>query len=64
MLRRNCILASLLIPTLIAILAAQSKPDAPEYDVKEHYTKYEYRIAMRDVGLCSQGQLSRLSISD
>src|ERR1700688_4875423 len=48
MLRRNCILASLLIPTLTAILAAQSKPDAPEYDVKEHYTKYEYRIAMRD----------------
>src|SRR5580698_2700459 len=24
------------------------KPDAPEFDVKEHYTKYEYRIQMRD----------------
>src|SRR6201998_1341534 len=29
-------------------LAAQNKSDAPEYDVKEHYTKYEYRIPMRD----------------
>jgi uncharacterized protein len=27
---------------------AQSRADAPEFDVKEHYTKYEYRIAMRD----------------
>jgi uncharacterized protein len=29
-------------------LVAQSRPDAPEFDVKEHYTKYEYRIPMRD----------------
>src|SRR6516164_4622765 len=27
---------------------AQNRPDAPEFDVKEHYTKYEYRIPMRD----------------
>jgi uncharacterized protein len=27
---------------------APPKPDAPEFDVKEHYTKYEYRIPMRD----------------
>ncbi len=27
---------------------AQKKTDAPEYSVKEHYTKYEYRIPMRD----------------
>ncbi|HEY1471386.1 MAG TPA: CocE/NonD family hydrolase [Candidatus Acidoferrum sp.] len=27
---------------------AAAKPDAPEFDVKEHYTKYEYRIPMRD----------------
>jgi uncharacterized protein len=27
---------------------AQTKPDAPEFDIKEHYTKYEYRIPMRD----------------
>src|SRR5438067_3329240 len=27
---------------------AQGKPDAPEFDVKAHYTKYEYRIPMRD----------------
>src|SRR6266702_4493144 len=29
-------------------LLGQAKADGPEYDVKEHYTKYEYRIAMRD----------------
>ncbi|MGA7220353.1 MAG: CocE/NonD family hydrolase [Candidatus Sulfotelmatobacter sp.] len=29
-------------------LSAQGKPEAPEFEVKEHYTKYEYRIAMRD----------------
>jgi uncharacterized protein len=28
--------------------AAQSTTDAPEFSVKEHYTKYEYRIPMRD----------------
>ena len=27
---------------------AQAKPDGPEFDVKEHYTKFEYRIPMRD----------------
>ena len=27
---------------------AQAKPDTLEFDVKEHYTKYEYRIPMRD----------------
>ncbi|HVI10561.1 MAG TPA: CocE/NonD family hydrolase [Candidatus Binatia bacterium] len=27
---------------------AQARPDAPEFEVKEHYTKYEYRIPMRD----------------
>jgi putative CocE/NonD family hydrolase len=27
---------------------APPKPDAPEFEVKEHYTKYEYRIPMRD----------------
>src|SRR5580658_2073749 len=27
---------------------AQAKPDSPEFDVREHYTKYEYRIPMRD----------------
>jgi len=27
---------------------AQNRPDIPEFDVKEHYTKYEYRIPMRD----------------
>jgi uncharacterized protein len=39
----------LLVAGVVAsALAAQTKPDVPEFDVKEHYTKYEYRIAMRD----------------
>ena len=33
---------------LITSLSAQNRPDAPEFDVKEHYTKYEFRIPMRD----------------
>src|SRR6202451_967371 len=33
---------------ITANLAAQSQPEVSEYDVKEHYTKYEYRIPMRD----------------
>ena len=33
---------------LTSSLLAQSRPDAPDFDVKEHYTKYEYRIPMRD----------------
>jgi putative CocE/NonD family hydrolase len=51
MLRRG---ASVLFPVVIlmalsAPLPAQTKPDAaPEFDVKAHYTKYEYRIPMRD----------------
>ena len=28
--------------------AGQNKPETPEFNVKEHYTKYEYRIPMRD----------------
>src|SRR6266481_5973556 len=48
MLRR---LAGLVVVSLLlgaGSLLGQAKPDGPEFDVKEHYTKYEYRIAMRD----------------
>jgi uncharacterized protein len=41
----------LLLPVLLFLPAqsiAQSKNDEPEFDAKAHYTKYEYRIAMRD----------------
>jgi predicted acyl esterase len=48
MLRRTSPLLLLFILTITASLYAQNRPDAPEFDVKEHYTKYEYRIAMRD----------------
>jgi putative CocE/NonD family hydrolase len=40
-----CLFAGMLLP----YAAAQDKPAAPEEDyVKAHYTKYEYRIPMRD----------------
>src|SRR5450755_2160012 len=48
MLRRQ---SSILLPFILSLvtgLCAQNRPDAPEFDVKEHYTKFEYRIAMRD----------------
>ena len=42
--------SSILLLLAVAVTAgfAQSKPDAPEFNVKEHYTKYEFRIPMRD----------------
>src|SRR5713226_9617752 len=45
--RKFCQIALLLF-VFAASLKAQNKPEAPEYDVKEHYTKYEYLIPMRD----------------
>jgi len=33
---------------LTSVSFGQNRPEAPEFDVKEHYTKYEYRIPMRD----------------
>jgi putative CocE/NonD family hydrolase len=42
---------TLLILGLVSIsgaLFAQARPDTPDYDVKEHYTKYEFRVPMRD----------------
>ena len=48
MLRRKSSLLLLFTLALTAGLSAQAKPDAPDFVVKEHYTKYEYRIAMRD----------------
>jgi len=46
--RRSVHLFCVVFFSLIAGLAAQNRPDAPDFDVKEHYTKYEYRIPMRD----------------
>jgi len=43
------IFLSLAVFALIPQIAAQSKSDpGAEFDVKAHYTKYEYRIPMRD----------------
>ena len=33
---------------IICSAVAQNRPEEPEFDVKAHYTKYEYRIPMRD----------------
>ena len=48
MLRRKLPIILFSILSLIVGLSAQNQPDTPAFDVKEHYTKYEYRIAMRD----------------
>ncbi len=42
--------SSILLLLAVAVTAgfAQNKPDTPEFNVKEHYTKYEFRIPMRD----------------
>jgi putative CocE/NonD family hydrolase len=43
--------ATFLILGLVSVsgaLLAQTRPDTPDYDVKEHYTKYEFRVPMRD----------------
>src|SRR5277367_2665406 len=52
MVGRRCGLVRLSLFTFMLILTpdlfAQSKPDGADYDVKAHYTKYEYRVAMRD----------------
>src|ERR1700719_3538570 len=46
--RRKFSILALFVLTFTAILSAQTHPDPPDFDPKEHYTKYEYRIAMRD----------------
>jgi putative CocE/NonD family hydrolase len=46
--RRNLSFLILVALACTANLFAQGKPDGPEFDIKEHYTKYEYRIPMRD----------------
>jgi putative CocE/NonD family hydrolase len=45
---RRCTHLILVLFTLVAGLAAQGKHDSAEFDVKANYTKYEYRIPMRD----------------
>jgi uncharacterized protein len=45
---RRIRLSALVFFVLIVSLFAQTRPEVPEFDVKEHYTKYEYRIPMRD----------------
>jgi putative CocE/NonD family hydrolase len=46
--RRNICVLGIVFFAIISGVPAQNRPEAPEFDVKEHYTKYEYRIPMRD----------------
>ena len=48
MLRRLAGLVAVSLLVGAGSLLAQGKADGPEFDVREHYTKYEYRIPMRD----------------
>ena len=46
--RHLLLFAVVALPTFAALLNAQERLEAANFDVKEHYTKYEYRIPMRD----------------
>ncbi len=50
MVGRRCGFLSLFLFVLVvtASFFGQNKVEGQDFDVKEHYTKYEYRIAMRD----------------
>src|SRR6266849_1030005 len=48
MLRRKVTVLILTLVSIAAGLPAQTRQETPDYDVKEHYTKYEFRIPMRD----------------
>jgi len=45
---RHLPLATLVFAVVITPLFGQNRPEMPAFDVKEHYTKYEYTIPMRD----------------
>jgi uncharacterized protein len=46
--RRNARILMFFFFALVLRFHAQNRPEEPEFDVKAHYTKYEYRIPMRD----------------
>ncbi len=46
--RTLVLIVSLAAGVIGARAQMRAKADAPEFDVREYYTKYEYRIAMRD----------------
>ena len=46
--RRACCVVVVAVLGTICGLRAQNQPEAPEFDLRGHYTKYEYRIPMRD----------------
>src|SRR5579864_1284904 len=48
LMRRSVSASVFAVFLLTTCLVGQTRSEAPEFDVKEHYTKYEYRIPMRD----------------
>lgn len=46
--RRICSVSILVFCSLLATLSAQNRPDPTDFEIKAHYTKYEFRIPMRD----------------
>jgi putative CocE/NonD family hydrolase len=46
--RRAAFKLILVVIAVSAIVVAQNRPETAESEVREHYTKYEYRIPMRD----------------
>ncbi len=49
MFRRSHLLTGVVAAVMLISAVAQNKPEAPApYDVRAHYTKYEYNITMRD----------------
>jgi uncharacterized protein len=46
--KRNVRLFVFVLLALITSAFAQNRPEAPDFDIKAHYTKYEFRIPMRD----------------
>ena len=46
--RHFLVFAVVAVPAFAAVLNAQERVEATNFDVKEHYTKYEYRVPMRD----------------
>lgn len=46
--KRNVRLFLFVLFAVVTAALAQNRPEAPDFDIKAHYTKYEFRVPMRD----------------
>lgn len=46
--KRNVRLFLFVLFAVVTAAMAQNRPEAPDFDIKAHYTKYEFRVPMRD----------------